>query len=66
MGCDKMKKKKKQSLKFDRNTTKIKKFDYGDVVELRDLTIEDCVNLYEHGYEIVIKDGQVVDLKKFK
>lgn len=61
-----MKKKKKQSLKFDRNTTKIKKFDYGDVIELKDLTIEDCVNLYEHGYEIVIKDGQVIDLKKFK
>jgi hypothetical protein len=66
MECDRMKKKKKQSLKFDRNTTKFKKFDYGDVIELKDLTIEDCVSLYEHGYEIVIKDGQVADLKKFK
>ena len=61
-----MRKKKKQSLKFDRSTTKVKKFDYGDVIELKDLTLEDCMNLYEHGYEIVIRDGQVVDLKKFK
>ena len=34
-----MRKKKKQSLKFDRNTTKFKKFDYGDVVELDNLTL---------------------------
>ena len=61
-----MKKKKKQSLKFDRSTTMFTKFDYGDVIELKDLTIEVCVSLYDHGYEIVIIDGQVVDLKKFK
>lgn len=59
-----MKKKKKQTLKFDRNTTKFKKFDYGDVIELSNLTLEDCVNLYEHGYEVITKNGQVVDLKK--
>ena len=64
MECGKMKKKKKQSLKFDRSTTKFKKFDYGDVVELDNLTLEDCINLYHSGYEVVIKDGQVVDLKK--
>jgi hypothetical protein len=66
MECDKMKKKKKQSLKFDRNTTKFKKFDYGDVIELSNLTPEDYINLYEHGYEVITKNGQVVDLKKFK
>lgn len=61
-----MKKKKKQSLKFDRSTTKFKEFDYGDVIELSNLTLEDCINLYEHDYEVVTKNGQVVDLKKFK
>ena len=59
-----MKKKQKRRFHFDKNTTKFKPRDYSDVIELSYLTIEDCIRLNESGYDVVIKDGQVIDLIK--
>lgn len=39
--------------------------DYNNVIELSDLTLEDCINLYENdGLVSVIENGQVVNLVK--
>lgn len=56
--------KKKRSFHFDKSKTKLKPRDYGDVIELSMLTLEDCIRLHESGYDVIIKDGQVVDLRK--
>lgn len=39
---------------------------WDDKIQLNDLTIEDCEKLYQSGYYVIVDNGQVVDLKKFK
>ena len=39
---------------------------WDDKIQLDDLTIEDCEKLYQSGYEVIIDNGRVVDLRKFK
>lgn len=58
--CDIMKK----SIKSNPNA-KHRPSTWDDKIQLDDLTIEDCEKLYQSGYNVVIENGQVVDLKKF-
>lgn len=60
------KKSKARVFHFDINKTKLKPRDYGDVIELSSLTLEDCIRLNQSGYGVVIDNGQVIDLIKVK
>ena len=55
----------KKSIKTNQNA-KHRPNTWDDKIQLNDLTIEDCEKLYQSGYYVVVDDGQVVDLKKFK
>lgn len=60
------KKNKKRTFHFDPSVTKHRPNTWDDKIQLNDLTIEDCEKLYQSGYYVVVDNGQVVDLKKFK
>ena len=55
----------KKSIKSNPNAKHIPS-NWDSKIQLDDLTIEDCEKLYEDGYEVIIEDGRVIDLKKFK
>lgn len=55
----------KKSIKSNPNAKHIPN-NWDSKIQLDDLTIEDCEKLYEDGYEVIIEDGRLVDLKKFK
>jgi hypothetical protein len=56
----------KSSVKFNEATTKHRPKSWDDRIQLDDLTIEDCERLHESGFDVVIEDGRVVELKKSK
>ena len=35
---------------------------YGQVLELDELTLNDCLNLYKKGITVVINDGRVINI----
>ena len=37
--------------------------DYSKIIELTNLTLEDCSNLYENNILTIINDGRVINLK---
>ena len=55
----------KKSIKSNPNARHIPK-SWDNVIQLSDLTIADCLRLYNDGYDVVIEDGVVVDLVKRK
>lgn len=60
------KKHKKRTFHFDSSLTKHRPQTWDDKIQLADLTLKDCERLCEDGYEVIVEDGRVVDLKKFK
>ena len=59
-------KKIRKTFHFNPKLVKHRPKTWDDKIQLADLTLEDCERLYESGYEVVIENGQVIDLKKFK
>ena len=56
----------KSSIKFNETTTKHRPKSWDDRIQLDDLTIEDCMKLHESGYDVIVENGRVVELKKSK
>ena len=56
----------KRSLKFNEANTKHRPKSWDDRIQLDDLTLEDCMKLHESGYDVIVENGRVVELKKSK